>query len=217
VAQDHAEPWPRPHQVFGQRLEPGAQGRRLTQYEERSGALRHQAHGALVVRSGQGMPHSFGDPLMLLEPRCCPLMQPLHLLGSSLAQAFLQELRKERMVAIPLALLVEGHQKEVVPFRLLKQRLRLAAAGHRRTQWGTEPLEQRGLEQEALHGFWLAAQHLLGQEVNQVAMAAAEAGQNLVHIAAPQQREGCQLQSRHPPFSACCELGHLGHLGRLQD
>jgi len=148
------------------------------------------------------MLHSFGDPLLLLEPRCCPLMQPLHLLGSSLAQAFLQELRKERMVAIPLALLVEGHQKEVVPFRLLKQRLRLAAASQRYTERGAESLEQRGLQQEALHGFWLAAQHVLGEIVHQVAMAAAEASQKLVHIGTPSQRERRQLQSRHPPLGA---------------
>ena len=60
-------------------------------------------------------------------------------------------------------------------FRLLEELLRLSTACHRGTERSTEPLEQRRLQQEALHGVRLTQQHFLGQVVHQVAMGAAEA------------------------------------------
>jgi len=146
--------------------------------------------------------HRFRDQFLLLEPLCCSPVQRLYLARERQTQPLLEELREEGMVAVPLAVVIERHQKEIGSFRPLEERLRLAAAGQRCTERGAESLEQRGLQQEALHGFWLAAKHVLGEIVHQVAMAAAEASQKLVHIGTPSQRERRQLQSRHPPLGA---------------
>jgi hypothetical protein len=78
------------------------------------------------------------------------------------------------VVAVPVALLVERHQEQVGSFQLFQHLLAIAATGKPIAQRAAELLEHRGLQQEASHIAGLLLEHLLGQVVKDVAVAARE-------------------------------------------
>ena len=89
---------------------------------------------------------------------------------------------------------------------------RCPVARHRLAQRSAEPLQDRGLQQEGLDARLLLLEHLFGQVVEDVTVAAAQAlkkARNLLGIAAPQ-REGSQLQAGDPPLGADFQGGHVG-------
>ena len=59
------------------------------------------------------------------------------------------QIGEEMVVTPPAAYLVQRHQEQPGPLYLLEQRLTVATAGHRVAQRARQPLQHRGLEQEA--------------------------------------------------------------------
>ena len=59
-----------------------------------------------------------------------------------------QPFGEQRVIPVPVAPAIQGHQEQLDPLQLLQQRLRPARSGHRVTQRPGEALENRRPHQE---------------------------------------------------------------------
>ena len=161
------------------------------------------------------MPHRvIGQPVLLAPGRrvAVQLRHPAGLFG---LQAGAEQVGEQVVVAPPAADLIQRHQEQSRPLHLLQQRLAARAAGHRVTQRAGQPLQHRGLQQERAHLLALPLEHLLGQVVQHVAVAAGERRHEPGHIVLPAQRQAGQLQPRRPPFGPFRQRRH-GRIGQGQ-
>ena len=136
-------------ELVGQGREPPASGRLLPGLEhDRRGQL-DELCGPLDVVAG----HRVGDRLGLIARRLVPgarsPMQLVDPLGLLVQHPRPQHVGEEVVVAVPEAAIVERDEEEVRPIELLEHRLPAAATGHGIAQRPGEPVEDRGLEQEA--------------------------------------------------------------------
>jgi hypothetical protein len=127
-------------------------------------------------------------------------VQRRHPLGPLLLQLHPQQVGEQLVVAPPAAHLVQRHQEQVGPLHLLQQLLAVGLAGDRIAQAPREPLQHRRLQQERPQRLGLAVQHLLGQVVQHVAVAAAEGRHKPGHVRLSPQRQPGQLQAGRPPL-----------------
>ena len=123
-------------------------------------------------------------------------------------QAGTEEVSEQVVVAPPAAHLVQRHHEQPGPFGLFQQRLAVRSAGDRVTQLPRQPLQHRGLKQKRAHLLALLLEHLFGQEVQDVAVAAGERGREPGGIGLPAQRQGRQLQPGGPPLGAGGQRRH---------
>jgi hypothetical protein len=122
------------------------------------------------------MPHGvIGQPVLFVPGGGGP-MQPGDAVGTLPPQTGLEQVGEQLMMAPPAAHPVQRLQEQVGPLHLLQQRLAVGPAGDRVAQGSRQSLQHRGLQQEPDDLLWLAGQHLFGQVVQHVPVAAAEAG-----------------------------------------
>lgn len=109
-----------------------------------------------------------------------------------------QEPGEQVVVAIPLALAVEGDHEHAVALEPLQDLGAPGLATHGLAQRGVHALEDRRAQQEATHLRRLTDEHLACQVVHDVAVVAREGGQKIVAVLAFDQRQGRQLQAADP-------------------
>ena len=85
-----------------------------------------------------------------------------------------EQIGEQVMVAPPAAHLIQRHQEQVRPLHLLQHPLAAVPAGDRITQPAGQAVQHRGFQQEGAHLLALPLQHLLGQVVQDITVAAAE-------------------------------------------
>jgi hypothetical protein len=102
------------------------------------------------------------------------------------------------VIAPPAAQLIQRDQEQPRPFGLLEQRLAALAAGDGVAQRAAEPVQHRGLEQERPQLLVLPLEHLFGQVVQDVPVAAGERGHERGGIVLPAQGQRGQLQPGRP-------------------
>ena len=118
--------------------------------------------------------------------------------GLLFLQAGAEQVGEQVVVAPPAAHLIQRDQEQARPFRLLQQRLAALAAGDGVTQRAAEPLQHRGLPQERAQLRVLLLEHLFGQVVQDVPVAAGERGHERGGIGLSAQRQRGQLQPGRP-------------------
>ena len=91
----------------------------------------------------------------------------------------------------------------------------VVATGDRVTQRPGQPVEHRGLQQEAANRVGLVPQHLLDQVVDDVAVVAGEAGDEAAGVLASVERQRRQLERRDPPLGPLLEGGDVRR-GQIQ-
>ena len=128
--------------------------------------------------------------------------------GPLLLHAGAEQVGEQMVVAPPAAHLIQRHQEQAGLFHPLQHRLAIGAAGDRITQPAGQAFQQRGFQQEGAQLLLLAVQHLLGQVVQDIAVAAAEGRHEPREIRLPPQRKGGQLQAGHPAFGAGRQRRH---------
>jgi hypothetical protein len=128
-----------------------------------------------------------------LRPRGRAVVQGGHPVGLFLVQAVAEEIGEQVVVAPPPAGRVQRDEEQVAALDPLQHLLAVGAAGDRVTQLAVQPLQHRRLQQEFAQVSWLPVQHLLGQEVEHVAMAAREGGHEPGDIGVIAQRQRRQL------------------------
>jgi len=125
-----------------------------------------------------------GQPVLLIPESGIPV-QHRNAVGTLLLQAGAEEVGEQLVVTPPAADIVEGHQEQPGGLDRLQHRLAVGPTSDRIAQRATEPVQHRRLQEECAHPLRLPVQHLLGQIVEDVAMAATECGHELrnVHVA----------------------------------
>src|SRR5512133_2850959 len=112
------------------------------------------------------------------------------------------------VIAIPLALVVERHDKQIASLQRSQYFSAILPPGYRITQWSAERAEYRSLQQEVSHRFRLALQDFLGQIIEHKTVAAGKSLDKTgciglpLHRERPLQGKGCQLQPGDPAFRA---------------
>src|SRR6266508_5797611 len=166
--------WARAHHILGKCCEPPPERLALTSTEDLLTVLLNQPSCPHGFACCQGMAHRITDQSILLVPGSGLSMQFRHPLGIDGLQAGEEQIGKEMMVAIPVALLIERDQEQVGSFQVFQHLLSIVAIGERITQWATELLKNRGLEEESSHIVGLSLKYLLSQVIENVAMATPE-------------------------------------------
>ena len=93
-----------------------------------------------------------------------------------------QKAGKEVMVTIPLPLVVEGEDEKIARFQIGEHVLGFWLPGNRNAQRPIESFQYRSLQKERSHIFWLTGQHFLSQVVEDKAVGAADAGDELARL-----------------------------------
>ncbi len=134
--------------------------------------------------------------------------------GLLLLQAGAEQVGEQVVVAPPAAHLVQRQQEQAGPLDRLQHRLAIGAAGDGVAQLSRQPLQHRCLQQEPAHLVLLAVQHLPGQVVQDVTVAAAKRGHEPGHVGLTAHRQGGQLQAGHPPLRPGGQRRH-GRAGQV--
>jgi hypothetical protein len=172
----HAQAWPGADQLGRQGGEPPPHGGGLAAAVQTLDVPLDQPGRPAAVAGGQGMADGIvGQPVPLV-PRPRGPVQLDRPVRPLLLEPCAEQGGEQVVVAPPAAHLVQRHQEQVGPLDLLQQPLAVAAAGDGVTQRAAQSLQHRGLQQELAHLLGLAVEHLLGQVVEDVPVAAAEAG-----------------------------------------
>ena len=195
--------------LVGELLEPRPQGLVLTALAQpRCGRL-DEVGGPLVVLAGEGVHDRGLDVALLLAPPARPPVELEHrrrVLGEEPGPEHVGE---EVVVPVPAATVVERDEEEVRPVEPFDHGGAVGATGHRVAGLGGEPIEDRRVEQERADLLGLVLEHLLGEEVDDEAVVAGEAGDEVGGVDAPLHRERGELQGRDPAFGAGLESGHV--------
>ena len=156
-----------------QRRKPAAQGRALAAAEQRLDVPLDQPRCPGRVPGGQGVAHRVVGEAMIFTPGGRGPVQRRDPAGPSL-QPGAEQVGEQVVVAPPAAHLIQRYQEQAGPLYPLQHRLAVGAAGDRITQPAGQAFQQRGFQQEGAQLLVLAVQHLLGQVVQDIAVAAAE-------------------------------------------
>ena len=150
------------------------------------------------------------DEAAILVPGGGSPVQLLDLVRMLPGQAAAERIGEEVMVAVPMTILIEGHDEKVGSFQPLELRLTTDVAGDRVAEGASETIEDRGLQEEMprLHG--LTLQHLLAEIVKDVTMAAREPGDELVGVGVSLKAEGGELIAGHPSLGPFRKGGEPG-------
>ena len=120
--------------------------------------------------------------------------------GLFLLQAGAEQVGEQVVIAPPAAQLIQRDEEQARPFRRLEQRLAALAAGDGVAQRAAEPVQHRGLEQERPQLLVLPVEHLFGQVVKDVPVAAGERGHERGGVVLSAQGQRGQLQPGRPPL-----------------
>ena len=168
-----------------------------------------QVRRPLEVLAGQRVADGLGPLAVLLVPLARPPVQLRDAVGLLVEQARPQHVGEQVVVAIPLAPVVERDEEQVRPIERLQHGLAAVLAGDGIAQRAAQPVQDRGLQQEAPDVLGLALQDLLDQVVDDVAVVPGEAGDEAGDVVAPLHRERRQLECGDPAFGARLQRGDV--------
>ena len=210
-----AQPGPGADKLCGQRREPPVDRCLLGPPEQGVKMLLDQPRSPHGVVGSQGVPDRIVGQSVTFAPGCRRLVQPGYLAGTLLHEAGVQQVGEQLVVAPPAALFIQRDQEQVGLLYLLQQLLGAGLAGDLVTQGPRQPLQHRGLQQELPQRLGLPVQHLLGQVVQHVAVAARERRHKAARVGMIPQRQGSQLQPGRPSLGAALQRRHrrVRHLG----
>jgi hypothetical protein len=112
---------------------------------------------------------------LLLEPRARAAVEQCAVCCfDATFELFMQKVAKQRMVAVPAAARIQGHQEQICPIQPLQHRLCIILACHGRTKRRAEAPQESRLHQKSPHVVGLRLEHFIGQVIEHIGMAAAE-------------------------------------------
>src|SRR5215204_453617 len=186
--------------LFGQRLEPPFHGRRLAGGHVFVPMSRDQQSDTLIVRGYDGLPNRPLEESRALQPLVRPSAQGGHQVGLGALELEEQQLGEEMVVAVPLALLVQGYYEQVGASELAQEPGGTLPARHRVAKGTRHRPQDRGFDQKLPHFLGEASQNLLSQQTDYVTAGAPERLDKGVLVLLVLQGEGGEVDPRRPPF-----------------
>ena len=145
---------------------------------------------------------AFGRLVVLREPRAGPAMQLGRGIRIFVEEPGAQHVGEEVVVPVPLASIVERDHEQVLPIQRLERRLASRRTRDRVAQRSLEAVEDRRLQHEPPHGFGLALQHFARQVVDDEAIVAGKAGDEVRDVFPSLHRQRRELQRGDPALGA---------------
>src|SRR5215213_3786269 len=121
-----------------------------------------------------------------------------HVLWTFAIQTTTKKVGEEAMVTVPNSFVVESDDEEVLPLQSLQHFVSVVAPGEGIAERACEAIQDRGLWQECPHVIGLAFEHLLGQKVQHISVAAGERFDEAGDVFAVAHRESRKLQTGDP-------------------
>ena len=176
----------------------------------------HEVSCPFRVSAGQRVPdRGLGLPCLGVPARGST-MQVWDVAGSFVEQVRVQDVSEEVVVAVPAPVVVERDEEQVRSVHGLEHRSAtpvadpLRYAADRVAQRAGEPIEDRGVEQEAAYVVGLPTEDLVGEVVDDEPVVASEPGDEACPVVAVAQREGRQLEGGDPSLRAGLERCEVG-------
>ena len=139
-----------------------------------------QSRGPLRIARGERVLDSLVGEIVLVVPRGRRAVDGDGTLRALGREPGPQQVGEQVVVPPPAPDVVERDEEQVRPLDLLERRLAVGPAGDGVAQLPAQPIEDRGLQQERPKVVGLAIEHLLGEVVQHVAVAAGERRDELV-------------------------------------
>src|SRR5262249_3178953 len=174
-----------------------------------------QVGRAIEVAAGDRVDNSVGEQAVFGVPAAGGPVQPGHPVRVPGEEPGAERVSEQVVVAVPLPLVVEGDDEQVLALEDLEPLAAVVAAGERVAQRTSQLREHGGVEEEPANVLGLAAEPLLDQGVQDEAVAAGERVDEAGHarsvpgagVAAG--RQGGQLQPGGPSLGAVLERGDV--------
>ena len=202
VSEEDTEQRAAPDNLVGQCLHPAEQDRFLPVAADRRHRQLHEVGRAIEVPRSQSVPDRLLSRVMCLVPAAGAQVQQRNQVRRLGEQARAQHVGEQVVVAVPLPLVVQGHEEEVGPLQGPEHVVAVITAGDGVTQRPGEPVEDRCVQQELAHGLALVRQHLLDEVVEDVPVVPGEPGDEAADVTAPLDRECGELKRGDPPLGA---------------
>src|SRR5215203_764490 len=161
---------------------------------------RDQQSDTLIVRGYDGLPNRPLEESRALQPLVRPSAQGGHQVGLGALELEEQQLGEEMVVAVPLALLVQGYYEQVGASELAQEPGGTLPARHRVAKGTRHRPQDRGFDQKLPHFLGEASQNLLSQQTDYVTAGAPERLDKGVLVLLVLQGEGGEVDPRRPPF-----------------
>src|SRR5262249_51757247 len=149
-----------------ERAHPAENGRYLAGISVGKPAARDQVNGHGKVTGGNRVADGLIGRSMQAMPGACLFVQGGHEIGLDSHELAAQPLGKQVVVPEPLPGVIERDYEQVFTLEDVQNPHRVGRPGDGVAERGAEPAEDGGPRQELTYLAWLAAEHLLGQEVD---------------------------------------------------
>ena len=166
-----------------------------------------QVGGQGEVPSAQGV----GDGAVAMSLRLAPAGggQQQRCRAAVARQAPLQEFGEQVVVTEPLALAIQRNDEQLLPLQTGQDLGTVRASGQGVTQLGAELVKHRGLLQEATQRRRQTGQHILGQVIRDVALAARQPADEGLVVGVARQGQGRQMQGGDPALGTLIQQVQL--------
>ena len=208
--QPDGEHRPAPHHVVRKLVDPAPGDGLPPLAEQADDRALDQIGGVLDVAGVEGVPDRRHRLAGRVVPPGRPPVQRHDLLGPLLAQVAAEHVGEQVVVAVPLPAVVQAYDEQVRAVQQLQHRPPVARTGDRIAQGSAEPVQDRGLQQEAAYGVGLATEHLLDQVVHDEPVVAREAGDEAGWVVTALERQRRELQRGDPPLGPAFQGGDVG-------
>jgi hypothetical protein len=191
------------------RREPFRDRRQLALVEEPVPVARDQLCRVATIAGGDRVRDRLRDRAASAVPGRSTSVQHGNPVRIAVAELVLEKLGEERVIAIPLALVVERVEKEIRSLDPVEHSARSGCLSHVVAERAAEAFEDRGLEQETLDGRFLALEHLRAEVVDDLAVVARECLDERMAVAAAPQRQRREIETGGPPFGPLLQAGDV--------
>ena len=113
------------------------------------------------------------------------------------------------MITEPFAAIIERDDEKVSVLERVEHRTAILPPGDCVAKSSVHPLQDRGLQQEALEFYRLPLKHFLDQVISNIAIISAERRNEAVPVQLILHGERHHLQSRNPTFGAPAERSNI--------
>jgi hypothetical protein len=168
-----------------------------------------QIAGVLEILAQEREANRFPGVSVFREPAACSPIGVPNSLGMLCEKPSLQKVSKEVMISVPLALAIEGYQKEVLRFDSLEQPLAVLATRDLSAEIRAQALEERGREKEIPYFLSQSIQNRFAEIIGNRPVAARKLFKEEAAILGVLERQGDEAEPCDPTLRPLHDRRHV--------